>query len=128
MGRSLRAMRGQASVELLFALPLVLIVMFAGWQIVVAGHTWWKVSEVARAATRAHYVAGQRGDQRAGIRRGREMADALLASSPQASRRIRVLRSGEVVVSARVPLVAPFRAALGADSGPRVSASSRMAP
>lgn len=102
--------------------------MSAGWQIVVVGQTWWKVSEAARAAARAHYVAGQRGDERAGARQGRRLADALLASSPESSRRVRASKSGEVVVSARVPLVMPFRAALGAGGGPLVSASSRMAP
>lgn len=128
MSRSFLNPRGQASVELLFAVPLVVFVMFAGWQVVVAGHTWWKVAEVARLAARERYVADQRGEARPGAKRGRELADALLGSSPKASRNINASKSGVVTVSARVPLVAPFRAALGPAAGPRISSSSRMAP
>jgi hypothetical protein len=128
MSRAIWHPRGQASVELVLAVPLIALVMFSGWQLVVAGHTWWKVAEVARLAARARYVADQRGDVRAGERRGREIADALLASSPKASRRVSAAKSGNVTVSARVPLVAPFRIALGAGAGPRIASSSRMAP
>lgn len=128
MWRSLPNPRGQASVELVLAVPLVMFVLLAGWQIVVAGHTWWKVAEVARLAARERYVADQRGENRPGVKRGRELADSLLAASPRASRRVEATRAGVVTVSARVPLVAPFRAALGAAAGPRVSSSSRMDP
>lgn len=128
MWRSFQNPRGQGSVELVLAVPLVVIVMFAGWQIVVAGHTWWKVAEVARLAARERYVADQRGDAKPGAKKGRELADSLLAASPRASRRVEASKSGVVTVSARVPLVAPFRAALGATAGPRISLSSRMAP
>lgn len=128
MWRSLPNPRGQASVELVLAVPLVVFVLLAGWQIVVAGHTWWKVAEVARLAARERFVADQRGEARPGVKRGRELAGSLLAASPKASRRVVVTKSGIVTVSARVPLVAPFRAALGAGAGPRVSSSSRMDP
>lgn len=128
MRRSIRHSGGQASVELLLAVPLIVFVMFVGWQIVIAGHTWWKVAEVARLAARERYVADQRGELRAGEKRGREIADALLASSPKSSRRVASSKSGTVTVSARVPLVAPLRVALGAGAGPRLSSSSRMAP
>jgi hypothetical protein len=120
------ASRGQASVELLLAVPLAAIVMFAGWQMIVAGHVWWKVNEAARLAARARYVSTQAGDASAGLRRGRRLADALLASSP--SRSVSAVPGGGVRVTARVPLVGPFRAALGTSSGPRVGASSRMRP
>lgn len=128
MRRSLSNTRGQANVELVLAVPLVVFVLFAGWQIVIAGHTWWKVAEVARLAARERYVAEQRGEARPGLRRGRELADSLLAASPKASRRVKASKAGEVTVSARVPLVAPFKAALGAAGGPLVSSSSRMDP
>ena len=126
--RGLRDSRAQAAVELVVALPLILLVMFAGWQLVVAGHTWWKVGEAARLGARARYVAEQRGDAAAGLRRGRQIADGLLASSPARSRSVVATKQGAVEVRARVPLVGPFRAALGADGGPRVTARSRMAP
>jgi hypothetical protein len=128
MRRSIRDSGGQGSVELLFAVPLAVFVMFLGWQIVVAGHTWWKVAEVARIAARERYVADQRGEVKAGEKRAREIADAMLATSPKASRRVVSTKSGKVTVSARVPLVAPLRAALGAGRGPEVSSTSRMAP
>jgi hypothetical protein len=128
MWRSLPNSRGQTSVELVLAVPLVIFVMFAGWQLVVAGHTWWKVAEVARLAARERYVSDQRGEARPGLRRGRELADSLLAASPSASRRVEASKTGIVTVSARVPLVAPFKVALGAMGGPRISSSSRMAP
>lgn len=128
MWRTLPNPRGQASVELVLAVPLVVFVLLAGWQIVVAGHTWWKVAEVARLAARDHFVADQRGETQSGAKRGRELADSLLAASPAASRRVVASKSGVVTVSARVPMVAPFRAVLGAAAGPRVSSSSRMDP
>jgi hypothetical protein len=128
MRRSLLNSRGQGSVELVLAVPFVVLVMFAGWQLVVAGHTWWKVAEVARLAARERFVADQRGEAKPGLKRGRQLADDLLASSPRASRRVESSKSGKVTVSARVPLVTPFRVALGASAGPRISSTSRMAP
>lgn len=128
MRRAIRRSNGQASVELVLAVPLIVLVVFIGWQIVVAGHTWWNVAEVARLAARERYVADQRGNVNAGLKRGRKIADALLAASPKGSRRVSASRTGTVTVSARVPLVAPFRIALGAGAGPRLSSSARMAP
>ncbi|MGH2959898.1 MAG: TadE/TadG family type IV pilus assembly protein [Solirubrobacterales bacterium] len=128
MRRAFRDLRGQASVELVLAVPLVVLVALLGWQIVVAGHTWWKIAEVARLAARERYVAEQRGEDRPGVKRGRELAETLLAASPTSSRRVAVTRSGKVSVSARVPLVAPLRLALGPAAGPRITMSSRMAP
>jgi hypothetical protein len=119
---------GQASTELLLAAPLIACVLALGWQIVVAGHTWWKIAEVARLSARERYVAGQRGDPKAALARSRQIADALLASSPAASRRVSSSSTGRVTVSAKVPLVAPLRLALGAAGGPLLTASSRMAP
>lgn len=119
---------GQASVELLATLPLVVIVALAGWQLVVAGHTFWKIEEAARSAARVHYAAEQRGESAAGLRRGRAIASALLASSPARSRRLSVDNEGVVTVRARVPLVEPFRSVLGPARGPVVRARSRMRP
>lgn len=126
--RFLAASRGQASVELLLAVPLAAVVLFAGWQLVVAGHAWWKVAETARLAARARYVAEQAGTPGVGLRRGRALADALLASSPESSRRVLGLKDGGVRVTARVPLVGPFREALGSSGGPSISSTSRMRP
>lgn len=119
---------GQASVELVAAIPLIAIVLLCGWQVVVAGHTWWKVQEAARLAARADYVARQRGEEAAGRRRGREVVRDLLASTPEGSRRLTSRDDGAVTVTARVPLVTPFKEVLGASGGPRVTATSRMRP
>lgn len=118
--------RGQASVELLLAVPLAAVLLFAGWQLIVTGHVWWKVGEAARMTARARYVATQAGDGPAGLHRGRKIADALLASSP--SRRVVATGAGSVRVTARVPLVGPFRSVLGESGGPLISASSRLRP
>lgn len=120
--------RGQASVELLAAIPLIAVVGMFGWQLAVAGHTFWKTREAARIAARAVYVAEERGDAAAGKRKGRAVTAALLGSSPARSRRLSVSEEGVVTVSARVPLIKPFRAALGPDAGPRVHARSKLAP
>jgi hypothetical protein len=128
MTRLLRENRAQAGVEMFAALPLVLIVMAGGWQLVVAGHTWWKVTEAARLAARARYVAEERGDAASGVRRGKAIADSMLASSPAKSRRVVKTANGGVSVSARVPLVTPFRGALGAARGPMIRSESRMSP
>ncbi|MFT4048918.1 MAG: pilus assembly protein [Solirubrobacterales bacterium] len=120
--------RGQASVEFLAALPLVVVIAFSGWQLVVAGHTWWKLQESARVAARARYVAEQSGDAAAGLRKGRRVAAALLASSPSRSRKVSDAKDGAVEVRARVPLVGPFRAAFGSNAGPELHATSRMRP
>jgi hypothetical protein len=128
MPRRIADHRAQASVELVLATALVAVVMFAGWQLIVAGHTWWNLAEVARLSARAHYVAAQRGEPAAGRRRAREFADALLKGSPPRSRRVRADASGVVTASARIPLVGPFGVALGSGAGPRISARSRMSP
>jgi hypothetical protein len=50
--------RGQASVELLLVLPLVVALLVAGWQGVLLGQTWWLAGGAARAAARAVQVGG----------------------------------------------------------------------
>lgn len=113
---------GQASVEFLAGIPLLAIVLLAGWQTVLAGHTWWQLREAARIAARESYVAQRRGDAVAGKVRGNAVAAALLKSSR--SRSVQRLPDGAVRVSADLPLVAPLRAALG--TGPTLSATSRF--
>lgn len=124
----LREKSGQASVELLAAVPLAAVVLLAGWQVVIAGHTWWKLQEAARIAARIAYVAGQRGEPSAGLARARRVAGVVLASSPPGVNRVRVYSNGDVRLTTRVPLVEPFRSALGARGGPRLSATSGMHP
>jgi len=48
--------RGQASVELVAALPLVLVAGALAWQLALAGHALWLCAHAARAAARADSV------------------------------------------------------------------------
>lgn len=67
--------RGQASVELVAAVPLVLAVGAIAWQLALAGHTAWLAAHAARAGARADAVgrsapAAARSALPAGLRRG----------------------------------------------------------
>ncbi len=71
---SLRAASGQASVELVAVLPLVLLVAAGLWQAVVVGQAVWASAGAARAAARAEAVgtdaaASARGALPASLRR-----------------------------------------------------------
>lgn len=73
-----RPERGQASVELMAAVPLVLLVGIALWQLALAGHTLWLCANAARVGARAEAV-GQDPDRAArsalpdGLERGMEV-------------------------------------------------------
>lgn len=54
----LRDESGQASVELVAVLPLVALIALTLWQLAVAGQAAWLSGAAARAAARAHAVAG----------------------------------------------------------------------
>ena len=49
---------GQASVELVAAIPLVLVVTLLVTQLAVAGYALWSAGTAARAGARAGYVGG----------------------------------------------------------------------
>jgi hypothetical protein len=49
---------GQASVELVAAIPLVLVVTLMVTQLAVAGYALWSAGTAARAGARAGYVGG----------------------------------------------------------------------
>jgi hypothetical protein len=48
--------RGQASVELVAVVPLVLLAALAAWQLALTGHTLWLAAGAARTAARADVV------------------------------------------------------------------------
>jgi hypothetical protein len=50
--------RGQASVELVAAIPLILVVTLIVAQLAVAGYALWSAGAAARAGVRADYVGG----------------------------------------------------------------------
>jgi type II secretory pathway component PulK len=91
--------RGQASVELVAVLPLVLLVGAVAWQLALAGHAAWLTADAARVAARADTVG----------RDVRVAARSALPRSLQDDLRVRRLRGGGVRVSVRVPLLVPSR-------------------
>src|SRR3989442_3890291 len=54
--RLLRHELGQASVELVGTLPLVLLAALVAWQLALAGQTLWLCANAARVAARAQVV------------------------------------------------------------------------
>nr|MDQ3587462.1 pilus assembly protein [Actinomycetota bacterium] len=85
---------GQASVELVAVVPLVLVVGLALWQAVLAGHALWMCANAARVAARADVV-------------GRDPRKAARSALPRTLEQgLTVRRSGKRVrVAVRVPLV-----------------------
>ncbi len=53
-----RSARGQASVELVVLLPVIVAVALGAWQVAVAGHAVWAAGAAARAGARAEAVGG----------------------------------------------------------------------
>jgi hypothetical protein len=104
--------RGQAAVELVAVLPLVLLVGAVAWQLVLAGHAAWLTANAARAAARADSV-------------GRDIGRAARSALPatyERDLRVRRLRAGGVRVSVRLPLLlhawkAPVRVAASSSLG-----------
>jgi hypothetical protein len=54
-----RSSHGQAAVELVTLLPLLLVVLAGATQVVLAGHAQWAASAAARAAARAHAIGAE---------------------------------------------------------------------
>ncbi len=113
MPGSRSAQRGQAAVELVALLPLLILVALIGWQLAVAGYAWTVASGAARAAARAQEV-------------GAPAAAAALAVLPgryARAARVRAGADGDVRVRVAVPPVLPLlpRAGLG-------SVEARAAP
>jgi hypothetical protein len=86
---------GQASVETVAVVPLVLLAALVAWQVVLTGHTLWLCAGAARAAARAESV---------GLSPERAARSALPKSL---ERGLRVDReaSGGVRVRLRVPIL-----------------------
>ena len=84
---------GQASVEMLAALPFVLLAGAIAWQLCLAGWTAWMSSHAARAAARADAV-GRSPDA---------AARSALPSTLRTDLRVRRRASGGVEVRVRVP-------------------------
>jgi hypothetical protein len=106
--------RGQASIELVAVLPVVLLVGAIAWQLALAGHTAWLTAQAARAGARADAV-------------GRDPVGAARSALPRPLERgleVRRLPAGGVRVSVRVPLLlrawdTPLRVAAASSLGVR---------
>jgi pilus assembly protein CpaE len=106
--------RGQASIELVAALPFVLLVAAIVWQLALAGQTAWLTANAARAGARAEVV-------------GRDPEVAARSALPGSLERgLEVERrgAGGVRVSVRIPLLlrawkAPVRVAAVSSLGVR---------
>jgi hypothetical protein len=87
--------RGQASVELIGALPLVLLAALVAWQLALAGHALWLCAQATRVAARAEAV-------------GRDPRAAARSALPRRLERglvVKRRREGGVEVELRVPIV-----------------------
>ena len=87
--------RGQASAELVAVLPLVVLVVAIGWQIVLAGYSLWMCSNAARVAARADAVGADR----------EQAARSALPDAMERGLRVERTRSGAIRVELRVPLI-----------------------
>jgi hypothetical protein len=105
---------GQASVDLVAMVPVVLAVGAIAWQLALAGHTAWLTAHAARVAARADAV-GRGPDDAARSALPRSLEDEL---------DVKRLARGGVRVSVRVPLLlrrwdAPVRVAAVSSLGGR---------
>jgi hypothetical protein len=87
--------RGQASVELLGAVPAVLLAALVAWQLVLVGHTLWLSAQAARVAARAEAVGGS----------PQAAARSALPRSLERGLDVKRRHAGGVTVHVRVPLV-----------------------
>lgn len=91
----LRSEAGQASVEMVAVLPLVLLVGAVCWQFALAGHAAWLSAHAARAGARADAVGGDVGDA----------ARSALPGALERGLEVERLRDGGVRVEVQVPLL-----------------------
>jgi type II secretory pathway component PulK len=95
MATSIDEERGQASVELVAVLPVVMLVGAVVWQLALAGQTAWLTANAARVAARAEAV----GDS------ARRAARSALPRSLERNIEVKRLRRGRVSVSVGVPWI-----------------------
>jgi hypothetical protein len=87
--------RGQASIELLGAMPAVLLAALVSWQLALAGHTLWLGAQAARVAARAEAVG----------RSPAAAARSALPSSLEDGLDVNRRHAGGVTVHVRVPVL-----------------------
>jgi len=114
--RLIRSELGQASVELVGTLPLVLLAGLVAWQLALAGHTLWLCAHAARAAARAEAVG----------RDPRTAARSVLPSALERGLKVDSAAGGAVRIQVRMPFLVPswssplrVAASAGLPNGPR---------
>ncbi len=90
-----RGERGQATVELVALLPVLVVIAAGVWQLALAGHAVWAGGVAARAAARAEAIGAD--PRAAAVRR--------LPASLRGGVAVRALDDGAVRVVVRVPAV-----------------------
>lgn len=93
--RALQSQQGQASVEAVAVVPLVVLAALVAWQIVLSGHTLWLTAGAARAAARADSV-GASADR---------AARSALPAAMERGLSVERLGGGGVRVAVRIPLL-----------------------
>lgn len=93
--RCLRGESGQASVELVAILPVVLLIGAVVWQLAITGHAAWMSAHAARAAARAEAVGSD----------GRVAARRALPEGLERGMRVEHRASGRVSVKIGIPLL-----------------------
>ena len=91
----IRRESGQASVEMVAIVPLVVLAAAVAWQLVLTGHTLWLAAGAARTAARAELV----GENPAGAAR------SALPRSLEHDLAVKRTDGGGVRVSLRLPLL-----------------------
>ena len=86
---------GQAAVELVALLPLLVALCALAWQLVIAGHAVWATHAAARAAARAHAIGLD----------ARSAARARLPGALRDELRVGSEDDGTVRVAVRIPAV-----------------------
>ena len=100
----MRGQRGQAAVEFVAVLPLLVVLFAALWQLAVFAHTAWSASSAAHAAARAEAI---------GLPPGRA-ARAHLPDRLERGLRLRASADGRVTVT--IPVPSSFGLRLGTTS------------
>jgi hypothetical protein len=91
-----RSVHGQAAVELVALLPLILVLLAGAVQGVLAGHAWWAAAAAARAAARAHALGSP------------ELVAARRSLPASLDHRVAIQDAGDgVAVRLRIPAVLP---------------------
>ena len=90
-----RGQAGQAAVETVAVVPLVLLAAAVAWQLVLTGHTLWLCAHAARAAARAEVVGAS----------PRRAARSALPRSLERGLSVNRVEDGAIRVRIRVPLL-----------------------